>query len=499
MLMTAFRPPSVWSLWTRLDTALFAVYFIDALGDTLVGSSLLLIFLTENLRLSDEHAVYLLGLYRLFYTVYRFAAGFYVDQVPARSSLLATVLCKPVGAAVLVVFALAHVGETTWLVLLALALYLTVYAASEAFGGSAHSLSVLRLSSGRYRSFGDMVRRAMVRLTYQVSNVASGVSFGLVTLYRTTVADVHDANVAMLATAAALYVLAAGAAAGMQFLLVERGDQPRVLAAYQDDEEASDSDKETDTNGRAVPLLATPAVAPAVAPAGAPAVAPAAPRRARPSPGFAARVAVSWRTFWASTWGQLALFHVSLTGVDMANFHLWLTLPKYMMRHDALDTTFALFLAINPVLVVVLSAAFGLLVDARLADKTRSGEVMRLLLLGSLLQATAFVWLLVSPSRWALAATIVHYTVGETIGMPSAELVPLRLGGEQRSGLFLSLPVVYGTLLYVANAAVSARLLDSYCPSAVACASTLWYWVMGAAAWSPLFLTLVVVRHWINV
>jgi len=491
MLMSAFRMPTVWSQWTRLDTALFVVYFLDALGDTLVGSSLLLIFLTENLRLSDEHAVYLLGLYRLFFTVYRFAAGFYVDRVPARSSLLGMVMTKPVGAAVLGVFALTHVvGETSkWLVLLSLALYLTAYAGSEAFGSSAHSLSVMRLSSGRHRSYGDMVRRTMVRLTYQVSNVASGVSFGLVTLYRTTAADVRDANVYMLVTAAALYVVAALAAAGMQFWLVERSDRPQVLSAVHawrvDDVVDADKRDEAEEEEAGEPIAAEDGNV----------------HRRHGQLRGTARESLRARmaAFWASPWGQLVLFHVSLTGVEVANFHLWLTLPKYMMRHDALDTTFALFLAINPVLVVVLSAAFGLLIDARLADKTRTGTVMRLLFLGSLFQASAFVWLFISSSRWALAATIVHFTVGETIGMPSAELVPLRLGGERRSGLFLSLPVVYTALVYVANAAVSARLLDTYCPSAAACDSTLWYWVMGAAAWSPLALAAVVARNWISV
>jgi hypothetical protein len=335
---------------------------------------------------------------------------------------------------------------------------LTLFACSEACGSQAHMLSVARLCSPprrRHKYMNDI----MVRATYAVGNAASLVSYGVVTVYRLTLPSIAVANVATLTTAAAVYVVASVAAAAVQHWVIERSANPSVLSAT-------------------VPRTSSPP--------------PPRSRRQRTTP-CVDRVT-------SSSWFRLALFHLAMTGANVANFHLWLTLPVYMIRHDRLSTTFGLFLDINPALVLVLTVLFSVAIARALE---RGGNVGRLLLAGSVLQATSFFWIVAFDGPWALVGTVVHFTLGETIGMPSAEMIPLRLGGTENRALFLGTPALYTLLVYVMNTYVSAALLNTYCPAAAAgasaCLSSMWLWVMALSAVSPVLWTLIVWRRWIDI
>ena len=161
----------------------------------------------------------------------------------------------------------------------------------------------------------------------------------------------------------------------------------------------------------------------------------------------------------------------------------WL-LPKYIARRLGMSTLFALFLAINPVLI----AAFIWLLPV---DENRGH--LRWIIIGASIQVVAMGLPLpgLPTDMTAIIFMIVISSVGEALAWPRVEAYLMSMGRDYEIPHLRSAMALPGALLTFCGVVASGMLLDNYCPSEASCSPWLWAWVFGISMTTPLGLGVV--------
>ena len=179
--------------------------------------------------------------------------------------------------------------------------------------------------------------------------------------------------------------------------------------------------------------------------------------------------------------GFYAAFLAAMMGTTFLYTQLSATLPKYMIRRFSAGTLYPLFQAVNPLLILFLVPLVGGTVP------TTIGHPLLLFAGAACWQDISFLWLLALPNEeWAVLVAIVSITFGEAIAMPRARAYIARILPSGKEGFYSSALVLPAAFASLGLTLTSYPLLHDYCPSVGACDPTLWAWVAGGAAWTPL-------------
>jgi MFS family permease len=170
-----------------------------------------------------------------------------------------------------------------------------------------------------------------------------------------------------------------------------------------------------------------------------------------------------------------------------SNFrHMESTFPKFMHRMHGPDTLFELFVAINPLLVVML-------VPVVVTELKRRGTpVSETLLLGSAVTAASCIPFLFSATLVTAASYIALLTLGEVIWSPKLIEYSLSLCPPGQEGVYATLASVplFASKFFVGG--FSGHMLARDCPRAGACdAQSLWGVVLMTLCITPLLLGLL--------
>ncbi len=206
----------------------------------------------------------------------------------------------------------------------------------------------------------------------------------------------------------------------------------------------------------------------------------------------------SYRELWAAHRAKLGhpglqVWLIVLCAIMLGVLNLFvdigMVLPKYLIWHHGQVAWFPIFTSINPLLITVLAP----LVPPLLGCFRARGKqyTLPLLVVGTLLQASAPLWVLVWPLELVgIVVFIVQSTVGEAIAMPQLEDYRLKLIGQELlaySHAIVQLPSLLST---AAQTVSSAWLLDQFCAGPASCqgpeASYLWLAVALVALTTPI-------------
>jgi hypothetical protein len=420
-----------------------ACFIVDALGDGL-AEGMFNLFFSENFRARDSLAALAVGLLSAAASVTLRLGGRVIDRFPRDGPLGMVPLTKTVMGAVLLVVLFVelvtrHAEAPRYAAFgSVLVLLLVVYMPLEALGSLAYTLTIKRATEGR----DERVRATLYNFQYAAYNLAAvGANLGITAL-RSAFGKTHvaDANRVIVGSGAALFAVAA--IAGGRLFQHLRTD-PRFHAA----------------SGK----------------------------KAASAPG-------AWSTLRSRPMATFLLMKVSLIGAALGSVAVGGLLPKYLIRHFDESTLYALFLAINPALMIGLALVLPFTPLVRV-------NALLLLVAGTAVQALAPLWVVVAPgAEWAVAAYMVTFTVGEAIAMPRLNAFIMTLIPAGQEGFFVSVGQVPGILASIGLNAVTGVLLETYCPTAAACATEagahlLWLWVAGAAAATPLLVLALHLFH----
>jgi MFS family permease len=169
-----------------------------------------------------------------------------------------------------------------------------------------------------------------------------------------------------------------------------------------------------------------------------------------------------------------------------SNFrHMESTFPKFMHRMHGPDTLFELFVAINPLLVIVLVP----LVVTEL--RRRETPVHQTLFIGSCVTAVSAVPFFFASTLTTAALYIVLLTLGEVIWSPKLIEYTLALCPEGKEGVYSTLASVPLFLSKFFVGGFSGHILAQDCPRSGACdARALWGVVMMSICITPALLAL---------
>src|SRR5208337_138880 len=123
------------------------------------------------------------------------------------------------------------------------------------------------------------------------------------------------------------------------------------------------------------------------------------------------------------------------------------------------------FLAINPAMLTVLAFAIPFVPWlGRLAVVPR-------LIGGTLVQALSPLWAALFDGQWPIVVFLVQFSLGEAVAIPMIQEYAMKVAPKGEEALYSSMASVPKLVGRVASLALSAVLLDAFCPAAgAACA-----------------------------
>lgn len=428
-------------LFSRWDAFVLLCFFIDALGDVMVESTFNL-FASENYRATDTLAALTTGSFlSTSASIVILFGGSLIDRFPKHGPLGMISLTKTGQAAILLIILLidlvtskATVGLRPIPFAITIVLLMATYMPLEALGSLAYTLTIKRGSEGR----DERVRASLYNFQYSVYNLAAFGANMLITLARKGFGapeGAPDAN---------RFVLSFGAVSGgitaifSTYLFTKLRADKRFHAKQRHDEE---------------------------------------------TPQF------SWRRIRTQSMGLFLLMKVGLIGSSVASLAQSTILPKYLIRHFGESALYALFLAINPAMMIILAAAIPFTPLARL-------NTLFLLVVGTTIQALAPLWIWVFDGwEWPIAVYMVQFTIGEALAMPRLNEFFMSLIPNGSEGFYVSVGQIPGLLIGLGLHALGGLLLQSYCPSADECSASLWLIVICASIFTPVIVTIVRIIH----
>lgn len=424
---------------------------VDAAGDFLSEGNLLFL-LADPFRVSDTLAAAIVGVYGAIVALTIAATSNIVERVPRRGPLGLSALTKLAGFSALAIMTLVAWFATTstdpWYLAIVVVVLWLVHAPSEGLGASAYALAIRRL-----HRIPPAVRDKLYVLDYGGVNLSGVVASVVVTLWRLAWGPTHIgmANVAVFATAAGLFVVA-GLLAWYAHLRLSDGDEPLIEPSREVDDALND-------------LL------------------PSCPAACRKDEDDEAGERGRCRTF--------ALAWFLLTGARFLMTSMAALLPKYLVRRLGDPTYFALYLAINPALITVLSLATPLA-----PCFLERGRHLHWIIAGLTLQVVslAFPMLGGAGESWPIVSMIVLATIGEGLSWTRVEAWLVSFGESRELPHWRSAMAVPGAVLGLVATVSSGMLFDAYCPVTATpeqCNPWLWAWVGGVSATAPILLALI--------
>lgn len=415
--------------------ALFLVYFLDSLGDTLIDSSMLLL-LGQPLGANNVLSALVMGMSDVVGVVFLLLGSQIMSSVPRESpmGLLATVRLVTVPAilAILVLAYVAAMGHVSYLLFFAVTLlYVLLFTGGEILGSMAVILTIKRYTHG----FGA-VPQVLYTFAYGTFNLAALAS-GLINagIRRLQKGDLVLSNWTVVCVGVALT-----GATMITASLLHRGLASRRLVK------------------KAQALTSSWDLIP-------------------PVRSWAAVILhdYDFHTFLIIT--------LCMTGVKTAFSHVVNTLPKYMIRHFGERELYPLFAAINAFIAAILVFVQPCLPIPR-------GRPAYWLMAGTSVQAAASAWAPLFPeTKWAIVAYMVQFTLGEAFGMPLLNMYLMEIAPRGKETMYTALSRGLCVLLPFAVTLSSGVLLEYYCPNDITyCDQTIWWWVTGTAAITPISL-----------
>lgn len=425
------------------NVGLLLVCFVDTFAEQLVWATLLL-WLGENAGASNGAVAWVMGAVRIVDGLVMLVSGRYLDHWPSQGPIYLLVMTNPPRALLIVaIVALEWLGESAIPTSDGrFAVYATVlivpYAIFDGLDALAFSLAINRQTQRQREE-----RRALLSYAYGLGNLAAAAA-SFVTAWVRDAYELTLANRILLLMATGVWLVATALAAVLAPHLqsqarprgtgVEVRDAATSAPILLDSEEPSSED----SGGSAVAVLPP-----------------------------------TFDDGTCSTRLRSLEFHVYLLfvlcfgGLYLAAVQNGQTMPKYTIwRHDA-DARFALYQAINPLLVAILALLLPPLESKLGLSRIPQGW---LLLLGTGLQATAGTWIFASGGvEWSIAAFQLHWTLGEVLTAARAEEIEQHLAPSQMVGLFKSLKQAPALLLTIVAYASSGALLDTFCANDDAC------------------------------
>lgn len=433
------------SALTHYDLFILACFFVDALGDALVGGTLL-IFLSENLGFSDTARAYTLGLSGTATSLWFLALGGVLDTFPKRGPLGAIALSRILYTIPLCMLLLAHwLSDGLARFCVVLAALLGAAPLAVAVGSVGYALTIKRLGESRPPE----ATADVFTLLYAVGNGAALAAAGITTLLRGHFDPAFPAaNLAALAMGAALSLMTAGVA-----LLIHR-------KLFKDG-----------MIGQPPPLVETLAHG---------AIAASSCQR------LPAILYTRW--FW-----RYMAFVVAMAGTGGVYYQMGATMPIVLIRQFGEAVYFPVVMSIDPAIVLV-----GTLLQPCL--KLGSVPPLRMIVLGVLVQASAVLWpLFFARAEWAVVVFMVQFAIGEVMAMPRITDYVMRLlpkGYESRVSSLGQLPRI---VAHLGQMMLSGHLLEAFCPSAAACGAesvaVIWMVIAAIAYVTPVVLLVLAARR----
>lgn len=463
---------------TRWDWLLLCNYLLDAYGDFLVQTTLLL-FLSDNLGASDTLAPAMLAAMAVFEaSIMTWPGGRMLDKWPENAPLLAVTYLKPVGAVALLLLLVTDIlvmptlgGRAAQAI--ALFVLLAMFAPSEVLSSLAHTLTITRICEHRDDKDNPVLRPALYYMTYAFAQV------GAIFAYLTTVSfriwagvgSLYLANRMVLGTAVVLYVLSSMSSRAMHHALVRGGLLfPRLKTGEGGmvDHVAWRSGIDDDFDMCAWDCTAR----------------------------YCRKMCSAFKR--RSMWGYFLLI-LSWIGVACEYEQIVSTLPKYMIRRFQEAIYFALFQLINPSIIFVITM---ILPFTGVLERI---PPISLMIGGTLLLALAPAWNLVASMGKASVTTfIIQSSLGESIAQPMLSEMAMKMAPRGQESLYVSsvsAPRLAGRVIgYV----MSALLLTNLCPNETICSVPasrpldIWLTTGMIALVTPIGVTILWWRKWIE-
>jgi hypothetical protein len=428
------KPATLWPHLYWRDVIMFMAFLVDMYGDNLVFS-LLVIYFETNFQATGALARSVKAAVSITDSLISFFVGPILDTWPRDAPLLATTYTKPVGllglAAVVVIDWHAANLPSELHVMLAMAALLIFFCPAEVLGAQAPGLTILRVCEQRKS---PLVRPAMYNFIYATGNLCAELGSWTVFGSRKIWADdFRMANRAVFFAAMTAYAISAVASYGMSSYLTSNafiiprpivrarkswGWRPGFRAVV--DEPLYDPCADCELSAVGCKRLTA---------------------------GLRRREMISYLAFIASLVGVLFLF------VQLDD-----TLPQVMMRRFGLTSTFALFQAINPAILLVLTFTIPFI------PFVQRIKTLPRLMVGTFLQASSPFWAAVFDKEWAVAVFLVQFSLGEALAIPMVQEYSMQIAPKGQEALYSSMSSIPKIVGRVASLALSSVLLQEFCP-----------------------------------
>ena len=395
-------------------------------------SYVLVLYLSEEFGYSDQSAGWVYGFFGMLISIYGVLVGFLIDRLGVRLALMLgsfLLLGGRLGVAVTHDEAVLE------------ALLLCVLPLGEALG-----VPVMLVGLRRYTS--DENRRQAFALFYVVMNVGVLLSAPAVDVFRLALADGVDVSLHLLGGAYNIHL-----SAYRLLLLCGFGASVVMLAVST----CCLREVDVDRHGRLA----------------------AARRPRREAPWRAAYLVLREACFW-----RFLLFVVLLVGVRFIFRHLDATFPKYMVRQFDRRTPFGTYLALNPLLVIVLLPFISAF--------TPRVSAFRMILGGSLISAVSAFALAASPTPRGAIAFVALLSIGEAVWSPRLYEYSTMIAPKGREGTYMALASAPNFAARLTVGGLSGALLTAYCPDETHCdGQRLWLTIGLMTISSPILMLLL--------
>jgi len=398
-------------------------------------ASVLVLFLSDDLKMSDTDAGWVYGWTGLVKALYGLGCGFAVDLFGVRKSLLLGSFCMTLGLLIV---------ANTQSPMYALSALLTV----KAFG-SALLLNPMMFAVRRYTT--ASTRPYAFSLFYVVMNASAFLAQILVNVVRNSKSGTLLPMVHWMAPQSEMsiwrLVIWVAVASGVLTFCLSLFVREEPFRAAADDELVEAGDAAGQRNKMWAMIKTT----------------------------------LAESKFW-----RLVALSTVFVGVRLIFVHLNATFPKFFTREMGANAPFELLIAVNPAFIMVFVPIFTTMIQHFKIDS------YYVLLLGATLTAVSPLPLALNESSYVAAFIFVTIlSAGEALWSPKLyeyTVAVSPVGREGTYGALATTPIFASTFL---AGGFSGHLLQEYCPAAGDCdGHTIWMMVFATTVTSPLILLL---------
>lgn len=384
-------PPELWIV--------YLIKFLESYAYFSMSVALVL-YLSKEFGMNDQQAGNVYGWFGLLVGVFALLAGFIVDIIGVRASLIL--------GSVLLLISRGVLSFTTD-VNTALAMLYLLLPLGMSLGIPVMTTGIRRYTNESNRSFG-------FSLFYVVMNIAALVALPAVDVVRT--AYKHGAYIMLpglgeIAMSEYRVLFATGAAATFAMLLLS-------LFAVREIDVAESGEARAFTPKAANPWTMVSEI-------------------------------VTESRFW-----RFILFLLLLTGVRFIFRHLDATFPKYFVREMGEDAPFGTIAAVNPLIIIFLTpvvTAFTMHISA-----------FQMIFWGAILSSISVFFLIAGASYATALAFVVLLSIGEAIWSPRLYEYSAMIAPKGREGTYQALGAVPMFIPKYVVGWLSGWLLTNYCP-----------------------------------